>query len=167
MKNITTYESFNNEFDDSNNWNLDNWYEHRKKIKEDPEYKNRWKEHQSSKVKEYWMTLKPFEKESDVPEIPNPLNEFYVKKLIELGAIPKSKLEDGEWYYGNYRNSNFGKWNEDKQRFDIIRYKFGNRWDDCNHFEDDNGYALFIPIRKVKIEEMQQIEKEIDSINQI
>jgi hypothetical protein len=28
-----------------------------------------------------------------------------------------------------------------------MRYKFGWMEDDCNHFEDDDGFALFIPIK--------------------
>jgi hypothetical protein len=30
--------------------------------------------------------------------------------------------------------------------FEHWRYKFGFRLDTCNHFEDDNGFALFVPI---------------------
>jgi hypothetical protein len=28
-----------------------------------------------------------------------------------------------------------------------MRYKFGWRKDECNHFEDDDGFALFVPIK--------------------
>ena len=164
MKNIKKYESFNvDEF--SGEWGPSRWQEHFKRVKEDPDYKSRWKEHQSNKVKEYWMTLKPFEKESDVPDLPNPINDFYIQRLIELGSIPKSELEDGQWYYGNYRNSQFGKWNESKQVFEHLRYKFGYRWDDCNHFEDDNGFALFVPLRKATSEEIEEIQNQINSIS--
>ena len=45
------------------------------------------------------MTLKPFQKAEDVPALPV-MNDFYTQRLIELGAIPKNKLEDGKWYYG-------------------------------------------------------------------
>ena len=102
--------------------------------------------------------LKPFEKESDVPDLPK-LDDFYINKLIELGGIPKSELEDSQWYYGNFRNSDLGKWDSEKQEFGHWRYKFGHRWDTCNHFEDDNGYALFVPLRKANDEELESIKK--------
>jgi hypothetical protein len=81
-----------------------------------------------------------------------------------LGAIPKSELVDGKWYYGDFRNTDFGRWNALKNEFDHIRYKFGNRWDTCNHFEDDDGFALFTPIREVTEEEMKEIKKLEDEI---
>ena len=81
--------------------------------------------------------------------------QIYTFKLIELGAIRKLDLIDNQWYYGNYRRANLGKWNNKKQKFDVIRhatllygYSFNYYWDDCNHFEDDNGYALFVPVKK-------------------
>lgn len=36
-------------------------------------------------------------------------------------------------------------------------------WDECNHFEDDNGFALFVPLRlatQEEVEEQLQIEIE-------
>ena len=77
-------------------------------------------------------------------------------KLIHAGAIPKAKLEDGVWYYGEYRNSNFGKWDAVNQKFGLWRHKFGWMWDTCNHFQDDNGYALFVPLRAANEEEIQK-----------
>ncbi len=112
-------------------------------------------------ILEYWKTLKPFVLESDVPNIPKYSKEehydFFIPKLIECGAIPKNKLENGIWYYGNYRNSDLGKWNEEKQRFFIWRYKFGWMSDDCNHFQDDDGYALFVPIREAYKQEVESL----------
>jgi hypothetical protein len=159
--------SFNesNEFDFTGEGGRERLQNHITKIKEDPEYKKRWIEFRDSGTIEYWKNLKPFQKESDVPDLPKPLTEFHIKKLIECGAIPKSELKDGEWYYGNYRNSEFGKWNSNKNKFDIIRYKFGLRWDDCYHFEDDDGYALFVPLRLVNSEEMEKIMKTINEMD--
>jgi len=154
---IKTFESFTDEF--SGQWDGPRWQQHFKRLKEDPDYKIRWIEHRDSQVKEYWMTLKSFEKESDVPDLPNPLNDFYKQRIIELGGIPKSELEDSQWYYGNFRNSDLGKWDSEKQEFGHWRYKFGHRWDTCNHFEDDNGYALFVPLRKANDEELESIKK--------
>jgi hypothetical protein len=125
------------------------------------------REERKARVIEHWNNLKPFTKADDVPELPNvgtkEFNEFYVPRLIKAGAIPKDKLVDGVWYYGDYRNSNFGKWDAIKQEFGLWRYKFGWRWDTCNHFQDDNDFALFVPIRKAteeEVEKQNQIEIE-------
>jgi len=137
--------------------------EHLKKLRTDPDYLKLYKDHTHNKNVEYWKNLKPFNKESDIPTLPKPLDDFYINKLIELGAIPKLKLKNGVWYYGNYRNSSFGKWNSDKQKFDIIRYKFCYMWDDCNHFEDDDGFALFVPLREATLEEIKNEETKKDN----
>jgi hypothetical protein len=124
-----------------------------------------------ARIVELWNNLKPFVNAEDVPNLPTAeakeWNGFYVPKLIKAGAIPKEKLADGIWYYGEYRNANFGKWDAIKQEFGIWRYKFGWRWDTCKHFQDDDGYALFVPIRaanedEVKIQEGHEtLNKEI------
>lgn len=141
--------------------NKDEFINHIKNLKSDPDYKEKWLKEKEEKVKEYWKTLKPFEKSTDVPHLPIPLDEFYTNKLIELGAIKKSDLKDGVWYYGNYRNSRFGKWNSNENVFDHIRYSFGFYWDKCNHFEDDDGFAIFVPLREATPEE---IKKELDNV---
>jgi hypothetical protein len=111
-------------------------------------------------IREYWDNLKPFNEAHEVPRLPrveaDEWQEFYVPKLIHAGAIPKDRLADGVWYYGDYRNSNFGKWDATKQEFGLWRYKFGFTWDTCNHFQDDNGYALFVPLRAANEEEIQK-----------
>ena len=112
---------------------------------------------------EYWNNLKPFTVESDVPTLPrvetNEWNEFYVPRLLKAGALDKKDLVDGTWYYGNYRNSNYGKWDAAKQEFGLWRYKFGWMWDTCNHFQDDNKFALFVPLRAANEEEIKEQEK--------
>ena len=135
------------------------WKEHLRKIKEEPEYAQKIKDEKEEVRKQHWMELKPFTGADKVPNLPNPITEFYINKLIELGAIPQNKLENGVWYYGNYRNSDMGRWNSEKKEFDILRYKFGYIWDTCNHFENDNGYALFVPLRKANKEELKEIKK--------
>lgn len=158
MKYLKKYKLFeSDEFSDD--WDGAKWQKHFTRLKIDPEYKKRWFEYRDKKIREYWMNREPFLNESDVPDLPKPLTDFFINRLIELGAIPKSELEDGEWYYGNYRNSEFGKWSSSDNKFHIIRYKFGHRWDNCKHFEDDDGYALFVPLRKVNSTEMEQIIK--------
>ncbi len=148
--------------------NIKDYQEHFKKMKEDPEYKMEHNRKIKEQQKEKFRNIKPFETADDVPDLPRVDEkewvEYYVPILIEKGAIPKKNLVDGEWYYGEFRNSNFGRWNAKKQVFDHIRYKFGYRWDECNHFEDDNGFALFVPIRKANKEEIEEQEKIINKL---
>jgi len=137
---------------------LGEYQEHVRKLKEDPDYAQKWKEQKEKNIRNYWMELKPFKKAEDVPNLPT-MNDFYVKRLIELGAIPKDKLEDGQWYYGNYRNSILGKWDDQKEKFGLWRHKFGWMWDTCNHFQNDDRFALFVPLREANEQELEQIKK--------
>lgn len=136
--------------------NFEEYKEHRKRMKEDPNYAEEIKQKEKQDLINWWNKLKPFKDEKDVPHLPNPLEKFFVDKLIELGAIPIDELEIGEWYYGNYRNAKLGKWNG--KTFDHIRWSHGYYWDECNHFQDDDRYALFVPLRKATKEE---IDKEL------
>lgn len=113
-------------------------------------------------IKKHWMNLKPFENSYDVPRIPNFESKWFQNRLIELGAIPLEELEIGEWYYGNNRNATLGKWNG--KNFDHLTLSFNYYWDNSEHFQNDNGYALFTPIRKATQEEIQ---KELLKINKI
>lgn len=140
---------------------LEKYREHLRRMKEDPDYRKAEEERKEIALKKYWSELKPFKLDIDVPPLPNPLDEFYTQRLIELGAIPKSELKDGQWYYGNFRNSSFGKWDAKKSVFHHIRYSFGYYWDECNHFEDDDRFALFVPLREATEEE---IKKELDTV---
>ena len=133
------------------------YQKHRENMK-DPEYAKEFKEKQRAYLIGEWNKLGKFVHENDVPRLPE-MNDFFIGKLIDCGAIPKNKLEDGIWYYGNYRNSTLGKWDEKNQKFGLWRYKFGFYWDNCNHFEDDNGYALFVPLRIANEKELEQIKK--------
>ena len=112
------------------------------------------------RIREYWENLPKFEKPEDVPDIPRveekEYREFYIPKLIAAGAIPKKDLVDGQFYFGEYRNANVGKWVAEKNTFEHWRYKFGFRIDECNHFEDDNGFALFVPIRLANRQEIDE-----------
>ena len=120
----------------------------------------KWQAEKKEAVIKYWNELKPFLTPNDVPAIPRvderEYREFYVPRLIAAGAIPKADLVDGQFYYGEYRNANVGKWNAEKNVFDHWRYKFGFRLDTCNHFEDDNGFALFVPIRLANENEIEE-----------
>lgn len=109
------------------------------------------KKNRETLLKKYWENLKPFNQPEDVPELPRAeekeWKEFYVPKLIDAGAIPKNKLIDGQVYIGNHRNTTIARWNQKTNKFDHMRYKFGWIKDKCNHFEDDDGFALFVPIK--------------------
>lgn len=138
------------------------YQEHRERLKTDPQYALEWKQKQERELYNYWVNLKPFQKAEDVPDLPV-MNDFYINRLVELGAIPKDKLQNGMWYYGEYRNANLGKWNTETQRFDHYRWKFGWMKDDCNHFQDDNEFALFVPLRlanEIELEEIKKTEEE-------
>jgi len=143
--------------------NLKDYQEHLKRMKEDPEYKMNYIKKMKEQQKEDFLKIKPFVNAEDIPDLPKvdakEWKEYFVPILIEKGAIPKVDLIDGEWYYGDHRRCNVAKWNEKDNQFDYLRYKFGYFWDNCNHFEDDDGYALFVPIRKANKEEIEEQEK--------
>ena len=69
-----------------------------------------------------------------------------IPALIRMGAIPKSELKVGHQYKGYCRNASTAIWLGDK--FEYQRYKFGETFPEkINHFEDDNGYDLFVPYK--------------------
>lgn len=86
------------------------------------------------------------------PKIPVVSQEEYntiiIPNLIEWGAIPKHQLIIGKTYKGYCRNASEAIWLGDKFEYD--RYKFGMTFKETiNHFEDDNGYDLFVPYEKI------------------
>jgi hypothetical protein len=105
-------------------------------------------EERDARIKNYWLTLKPFKDVKDIPTLPRvdekEWKEFYVPKLIELGAIPKKDLVVGEYYIGDHRCTRIAKWNGNV--FEYWKWEFFPMEDECNHFEDDDGFALFVPI---------------------
>ena len=105
------------------------------------------------KVKQYLQNMKPFKEDSyvSVPimNTPEDYQEFVVKNFIRCGAIPKSKLVKGKKYKGSCRNAGEAVW--DGEHFIYRRFKFGCEFDEkINHFEDDNGYDLFVPIAECR-----------------
>ena len=108
---------------------------------------------QKERIKHYLeYEMKPFKTIDDIPNIPildnsNDYKECVVKNFIRCGAIPKSELEIGETYIGNCRNASEATWLGNY--FQYNRTKFGITYKDkINHFEDDNGFDLFVPIMK-------------------
>lgn len=100
---------------------------------------------------DHWDNLKIFNCPDDIPDIPyctpERFKEFYLPRLFKAGAIPKVELVVGETYIGSCRNTDEATWNG--KEFEYKRYKFGTTYiDKINHFEDDDGYDLFVPIKK-------------------
>lgn len=107
-------------------------------------------------ILEFFTKLSPFKTEDDIPSLPktslNVWKESIVPNLIRCGAIPKSELVIGHTYIGSCRNSNEAKWNGED--FEYTRYKFGTSFiDHINHFEDDDGYDLFVPLKDADVGE--------------
>jgi hypothetical protein len=124
--------------------------------------KARLRKEREEKRREYWNNLPKIKEVRDIPELPYAENpeewkSFYVVKLIEAGAIPKGLLKDGAYYLGDHRNATVALWCAEKNRFEYWRTKFTARYiDDCNHFEDDDGYALFVPIKEATQEQFER-----------
>lgn len=77
---------------------------------------------------------------------------FHVRGAIACGMIAKADLEDGAVYLGNCRNAvhDLAKWNAEKGMFTYVREKFGRRYhEDIYHPEDDNGFDVFVPTKRV------------------
>ena len=107
------------------------------------------KEDDRRRMIEGFINMKPFETVDDIPEVPIVDKKIYdtiiIPHLIRCGAIPKDRLVVGKTYIGDCRNAQEGVW--DGEQFVIKRYKFGQYFDDTvDHFEDDRGYDVFVPI---------------------
>lgn len=104
----------------------------------------------SDGILKYWATRSPFKNEDDISEIPFVSPEEYkntiIPNIIRCGGIPKSQLIPHTVYIGSCRNTTEAEWTGKK--FIYCRHKFGYEYiDEVNHFEDDNGHDLFIPIK--------------------
>ena len=63
--------------------------------------------------------------------------------------IAKNDLVVDKSYLGICRNANVAKWNG--EQFEYQRTKFGSTFTEkINHFEDDNGYDVFVPFEIVE-----------------
>ena len=101
---------------------------------------------------EFFENLEPFNTIDDIPDIPivekEIYNDYIVPNLIRCGAIPKEKLIVGKCYEGSCRNASNAVWNGEK--FTYGRTKFGYTYDeDINHFQDDDGFDLFVPLKEI------------------
>lgn len=110
----------------------------------------REKEERYNNVLNYWKERKPFRDEDDIPPIPIVLpkdyEEIIVPNIIRCGGIPKDKLIVGKTYIGDCRNATEAFW--DGEKFTYMRTKFGSTYPETiNHFQDDDGYDLFVPLK--------------------
>lgn len=108
------------------------------------------KEERYNNVLNYWKERKPFKDEDDIPPIPIVLpkdyEEIIVPNIIRCGGIPKDKLIVGKTYIGDCRNATEAFW--DGEKFTYMRTKFGSTYPETiNHFQDDDGYDLFVPLK--------------------
>ena len=108
------------------------------------------KERRRTAVFEYWKNRVPFLDENDIPSIPKVDKEKYeeiiIPNIIRCGGIPKEDLVVGKTYVGSCRNAYEAIWNGKK--FTYMRTKFGYTYpEEINHFQDDDGYDLFVPIK--------------------
>lgn len=78
------------------------------------------------------------------------INLYAAEKHVSkesLIPIPKSQLLIGKKYKGICRNSYSAIWNGTDFEYD--RWKFGIHYiDHINHYEDDDGYDLFVPFEE-------------------
>jgi hypothetical protein len=83
-----------------------------------------------------------------VPGLPMKLDADDLAALVKRGMIPKKDLVVGGIYYGKCRNARVAVW--DGTCFIHWRNKWGDKYEeDINHPEDDKGFDVFVPIRKL------------------
>lgn len=108
------------------------------------------KEERYNNILEYWKTRNPFKDENDIGSIPivseQDYNNIIIPNIIRCGGIPKDELIIGKIYIGDCRNATEAIW--DGKVFKYMRTKFGLTYEEeINHFEDDDGYDVFVPIK--------------------
>ena len=95
--------------------------------------------------------MEPFNGDVEkIPSIPicgeKEYQEIVIPNLIRCGAIPKKDMIVGRTYIGECRNASEAVWNGEV--FIYQRHKFHLVYpEEINHFEDDDGSDLFVPIK--------------------
>lgn len=80
-----------------------------------------------------------------------PMPNADLKAAFNAGMIKQTDLEDGAYYLGWCRNAVIAKWQVDKDCFIHWRTKFGSVFtEEINHPENDDGFDLFVPLKKVE-----------------
>lgn len=97
-----------------------------------------------------WLTDLELFTEEYIPEPPildrESYNKYVIPNYIRCGAIPKDRLVVGKTYIGSCRNASEAVWNG--KVFTYKRTKFGSTYNESiNHFQDDNEYDVFVPIK--------------------
>jgi len=89
-----------------------------------------------------------FETRDDIPYLPRSLTKEDIGFLIQRGMIAKKDLVVGGVYYGNCRNASVARWQGNC--FIHWRRKFSDVYEEeINHPEDDDGFDVFVPIKKL------------------
>ena len=74
------------------------------------------------------------------------LEGFHEWVKCNIIPIPKSELVVGQEYPGYCRNACKAVWNG--KVFHYMRKKFGGEFlEEINHYEDDDGYDVFVPVK--------------------
>jgi len=99
-----------------------------------------------------WEGSRVLREPSDVPDIPvadtEEKKQYFISRLLSFGAVPKSELIINHTYLGKCRNATKAIWNGEV--FIYQRTKFGMTYpEEINHFEDDDGYDVFVPIKDI------------------
>ena len=76
------------------------------------------------------------------------LDNFHKYVEEHIIPIPKSELVVGQEYPGHCRNASKATWNG--KVFQYMRRKFGSEFlESIKHYEDDDGYDVFVPIKEI------------------
>ena len=102
-----------------------------------------------------WWIMRRFLHDKGLNSYPSK-NETDRTAYYEAGVIKKEDLEDGAYCWGTCRHGPIALW--DGEVFWYIRTKFTSTFAErINHLEDDNGYDLFIPLKKVELGDINAI----------
>ena len=86
-------------------------------------------------------------------ELDNLVREFAHENNVAVELcrpVPKTELVNGISYKGICRNTDEAIWDVDA--FIYTRYKFGTSYVEAiNHYEDDDGYDVFVPIEIIRL----------------
>jgi hypothetical protein len=88
-----------------------------------------------------------------------------LQSAYKEGMLKRTELKDGRYYLGYCRNAVVAQWDQGSKRFFHVRTKFGSRFiESIPHPEDDGGYDIFVPVKRVRPTEEQKVWKRPDHI---
>ena len=89
------------------------------------------------------------------PRLTEDNRKAIVGAMYLWGAIPKENLEVNKIYFGGFRRCSLARWNG--KVFEYPHFKFGGwREEQCLHFEDDLGFAVFVPFYEANEEQIKE-----------